>query len=196
MRFAARAWGASAALVVVVVVLLATVAAVPSARAGVWAQVACVNPNGSAATSAGWSAFTSGIGEGAAASAACAPGTPMSAALGDTLPAPVFSTAGLQYTPPLGSVRRRNPVGGALRRRRRHRGGRRRRDRRPAQTRADARLRCTAGSRACGASATDYSGAFTVPRNLGGNLYVTAGCVGTAAWLQPAGATAPGRSSR
>jgi hypothetical protein len=157
------------------------VAAVPSARAGVWAQVACVNPNGSAATSAGWSAFTSGIGEGAAASAACAPGTPMSAALGDTLPAPVFSTAGLQYTPPLGSTL----VGGTLSAVLSADGGGTAAAGdaeidEPAQTSADARLRCTAGSRACGASATDYSGTFTVPRNLGGNLYVTAGCVGTA----------------
>src|SRR5579875_3453906 len=179
VRLAARVGGVRAALIVVV--LLAVAAIVPSAHAGVWAQVACVNPDGSAATSEGWSAFTSGAGLGAAASSACAPGTPMSASLGDTLPAPVFTSAGLQYTPPPGSTL----VGGTLQVTLSGAGGGTDASGdaeidEPAQTRSDARLRCTSGSRACGSSQTDYSGTFTVPRNLGGNLYVTAGCVGAA----------------
>jgi hypothetical protein len=186
VKFAARAWGASATLIVAA--LLATTAAAPAARAGVWAQVACVNPNGSAATSAGWSAFTTGTGFGAAASSACAPGTPMSAALGDDLPAPVFASAGLVYTPPPGSTL----VGGSLQVVLSADGsgtaaaGDAEIDE-PAQTSSDARLRCTAGSKSCGPSATDYSDTFTVPANLGGNLYVTAGCIGTAGFTCDAG---------
>jgi len=177
VRSADRAWGRVATIVVV---LLAAAAAVtPSAHAGVWAQVACVNPSGSAAGSQGWSAFTSGAGQGAAASTACAPGTPMTATLGDALPAPVFTSAGLQYTPPPGSTL----VGGSLQVTLSGAGGGTQAAGdaeidEPAQTSSDARLRCTAGSRRCGSSQTGYSGTFTVPRNVGGNLYVTAGCVG------------------
>jgi hypothetical protein len=168
-----------AALIVVVFLAVATIT--PSAHAGVWAQVACVNPNGSAAPSAGWSAFTAGAGEDATASSGCAPGTPMSASLGAGLPAPVFTSAGLQYTPPPGSTL----VGGSLQVVLSADGGGTKAAGdaeidEPAQMSSDARLRCTPGSRRCGASQTDYSGTFTVPRNVGGNLYVTAGCIGTA----------------
>lgn len=177
MRCAVRAWGACVALIAAVALLAS---AAPGARAGVWAQIACVNPNGTAATSAGWSAFTTANPYGAGASSTCAPGTPMSAALGDTLPAPVFMSAGLVYTPPAGSTL----VGGTMQvvLSADGNGSGAAADAEidePAQTSADARLRCTAGSRSCGSSPTDYSGTFTVPRNLGGNLYLTAGCAGT-----------------
>jgi hypothetical protein len=173
----------------VAVLLAALIAAVPSAHAGVWAQVACVNPDGSAAGSAGWSAFTAGAGQGAAASSVCAPGTPMTASLGDALPAPVFTSAGLLYTPPPGSTL----VGGKLQVTLSADGGGTEAAGdaeidEPAQTSSGARLRCTAGSRTCGASQTDYSGTFTVPRNVGGNLYVTAGCIGAAGFSCDTGA--------
>jgi hypothetical protein len=163
--------------------------AAPGARAGVWAQIACVNPNGSAATSAGWAPFTSGTAFGAAASSTCAPGTPMSATLGDALPAPVFTSAGLVYTPPAGSTL----VGGTVRVALSADGGGTSAAAdaeidEPAQTTANARLRCTAGSHSCGSSATDYSGTFTLPNNLGGNLYVTAACNGTAGFWCDTGA--------
>jgi hypothetical protein len=162
-------------------VLLLVAVVSPGARAGVWAQVGCVNPNGTAATSAGWSGFTSGSSFGSAASSACAPGTPMSATLSDALPASVFSSAGLMYTPPPGSTL----VGGTLQvvLSADGNGTGAAADAEidePAQTSADARLRCGPGSRSCGSSATDYTGTFTVPKNLGGNLYVTASCNGTA----------------
>ncbi len=161
--------------------LLCAAAIAPGARAGVWVQMACVNPNGSAATSAGWSGFTSGSSFGSAASSGCAPGTPMIAALGDAVPASVFSSAGLVYTPPAGSTL----VGGTLQvvLSADGAGTGAAADAEidePAQTSADARLRCTAGSKSCGSSATDYSGTFTLPKNVGGNLYVTAACNGTA----------------
>jgi hypothetical protein len=162
-------------------VLLIVTAIAPGARAGVWAQVACVNPNGSAATSVGWSAFTSGASYGSGASSACAPGTPMTATLGDPLPAPVFTSAELVYTPPPGSTL----VGGTMQvvLSADGAGTGAAADAEidePAQTSSDARLRCAAGSKSCGSSATDYIGTFTVPANLGGNLYLTAACDGTA----------------
>ena len=165
------------------------IAAAPGARAGVWAQVACVNPKGGAATSAGWAPFTTGTAFGAAASSTCAPGTPMSGALGDALPAPVFMSAGLVYTPPAGSTL----VGGTVQVALSADGGGTGAAAdaeidEPAQTSSDARLRCAAGSHVCGSSATDYSGTFTLPKNLGGNLYVTAACDGTAGFSCDTGA--------
>jgi hypothetical protein len=185
VRFAAQAWGTGVALLVIVLLALGA----PGARAGVWAQVACVNPNGTAAPSVGWSAFTTGTGFGAAASAACAPGTPMSASLTDAVPAPVFTSAGLIYTPPANSTL----VGGSMQvvLSADGAGTGAAADAEidePAQTSADARLRCTAGSRSCGTSATDDSGIFNVPANLGGNLYVTAGCDGTGGFTCDTGA--------
>jgi hypothetical protein len=162
-------------------VLLIAAMVAPGARAGVWAQIACVNPNGSAATSVGWSAFTSGTAYGSGASSACAPGTPMTATLSDPLPAPVFTSAGLVYTPPPGSTLVGGTVQVVLSADGAGTGAAADAEiDEPAQTSSDARLRCTAGSKSCGSSATDYTGTFTVPANLGGNLYVTAACVGTA----------------
>jgi hypothetical protein len=176
---AARAWGANVALTVAVLLIVAAVA--PGARAGVWAQIACVNPNGSAATSVGWAAFTSGAAYGSAASSACAPGTPMTATLADPVPAPVFTSAGLVYTPPAGSTLVGGTVQVVLSADGAGTGAATDAEiDEPAQTSADARLRCTAGSKSCGSSATDYSGTFTVPTNVGGNLYLTAACDGTA----------------
>jgi len=162
------------------VALLAAVVA-SGARAGVWVQVACVNPNGTAAPSVGWSAFTTGSGFGASADSACGPGAPMSASLSAAVPAPVFSSAGLMYTPPPSSTL----VGGSLRVLLSAGGSGSGATAvaeidEPAQTSSDARMRCAAGSRSCGRSATEYSGTFDLRRNLGGNLYVTAGCTGTA----------------
>jgi hypothetical protein len=184
VKVAARAWGASAALVVVVLLALTA----PGARAGVWAQVSCINPDGSAAPSTGWTTFTAGAGSSPEASSACGPGTPMSAVLSDAQPAPVFDTAGLMYTPPPGSTL----IGGTLQVALSADGGGTGAAAdaeidEPAQTSADARLRCTAGSRSCGASATDVSGTFTMPADLGGNLYLTAGCTGTGGFTCDAG---------
>jgi hypothetical protein len=79
-----------------------------TARAGTWVQVSCVNPNGSAATSQGWSAAASGpFAAGDAAITACGPGTPLVAAQNVVLygtPPSVGSTEALTYTPPAGST--------------------------------------------------------------------------------------------
>jgi hypothetical protein len=48
------------------------------ARAGTWVQVSCVNPNGSASTSEGWSAAASGpFAAGDSATTGCGPGAPL-----------------------------------------------------------------------------------------------------------------------
>lgn len=82
----------------------------PSARAGDWMQVSCVNPNGSIAPSEGWTNIATGSPEpGSNASTGCGPGVPMEAYLGAEAPAPVAivdigSSEDLQYTPPSGST--------------------------------------------------------------------------------------------
>jgi hypothetical protein len=76
-----------------------------SARAGVWMQVSCVNPDGSAAPSEGWSGFSQGNpGAYAYTDARCAPGEPMTAILSPSSAAAVGSSEWLQYTPPAGST--------------------------------------------------------------------------------------------
>jgi len=62
--------------------------AVLAARAGQWMQVSCVNPDGSAAPSDGWSGYSNGpqpVGSGT--KAVCSPGSPMFAFLSNTGPA-------------------------------------------------------------------------------------------------------------
>ena len=79
-----------------------------TARAGAWVQVSCVNPNGSAATSEGWSAAASGpFAAGDSATTDCGPGSPLVAAQNVVLygtPPSVGSTEALTYTPPAGST--------------------------------------------------------------------------------------------
>lgn len=75
---------------VAVAMVVGLVIAAPQARAGEWMQVSCVNPNGSAAPSDGWSSFTTGVPEVASNSnIRCTPRAPMTASLSDLGPAPV-----------------------------------------------------------------------------------------------------------
>jgi hypothetical protein len=94
-----------------VVALLAGLIGAAPARAGDWIQVACTNPNGSAAPSDGWTSSSAGntfkLGDN---SAQCAPGSPMYAVLYAGQPMPVGTEEILQYTPPGGSTL----VGGQL----------------------------------------------------------------------------------
>ena len=81
---------------------------VPAAQAGTWIQVSCVNPDGSAAPSEGWSAASTGTPEaGSSGSARC----PM---YGELSPiggaAKVGDSEYVQYSPPDGS----KLIGGAL----------------------------------------------------------------------------------
>jgi hypothetical protein len=77
------------------------------ARAGTWIQVSCVNPNGSAASSEGWSAAASGpYATGDSAITECGPGIPLQAAQNVTFGTSpsVGSDETLTYAPPAGST--------------------------------------------------------------------------------------------
>jgi hypothetical protein len=84
--------------------LSVTLAVPGTALAGRWMQVSCVNPNGSAATSQGWSGSSvGGVPFGSSANTLCSPQLPMQAALVATAPAPSGDEEILQYAPPPGS---------------------------------------------------------------------------------------------
>ncbi|HEY3773581.1 MAG TPA: hypothetical protein VGL69_11340 [Solirubrobacteraceae bacterium] len=76
------------------------------ARAGEWVQVSCENPNGTPASSQGWTGSALGSPPpGSTADTTCAPGTPLSAGLVSAYgAAPGGSAEVLQYTPPAGST--------------------------------------------------------------------------------------------
>jgi hypothetical protein len=89
-----------------VVGLLGAAALAPAAHAGTWVQVSCENPDGSPATSQGWSGSAAGAPPpGSTANTNCGPGTPLSAGLLSAFgPAPTGAAEILQYTPPAGST--------------------------------------------------------------------------------------------
>lgn len=144
-------------------------------------QVSCENPNGSAASSQGWAGFGTGAGYGSTANAACQPGAPMIASLSDDVPEAVFSSVALVYTPPPGSTL----VGGRLGVVLSGDGSGTDADGdaviyEPAETAGtDARIQCGTGLPACSKSGADYSGEYTIPADLGGDLYLVASCNGT-----------------
>jgi hypothetical protein len=156
---------------------------VPNARAGTWMLVSCVNPNGSAAPSDGWSAFAQGqvtIGDGN--NTHCAPGVPLAAELGEQATAGNGQSQVLQFAPPAGSTL----VGGTLRVHLSAHGGHPEAAAAEADVlepqdtidQGDAVFLCVNQS-GCGGTATGnstFTGAVTLPANRGGNLYVTAIC--------------------
>jgi hypothetical protein len=95
-----------------VLALPAITALAPAARAGTWVQVSCENPNGTPASSQGWTGSATGSPPpGSTADTNCGPGAPLSAGLLSAYsPAPGGSGEVLQYTPPAGSTL----VGGTL----------------------------------------------------------------------------------
>jgi hypothetical protein len=151
------------------------------AYAGEWMQVSCVNPNQSAAPSAGWSSFAGGGGYGSDNSTSCGPGSPAFAILSTDAAVAVGSNETLQYTPPAGSTL----AGGSV----------------DVSFYADGRgydasgtavaytpeyayngsnvfFQCASGLPACANSTYDFSGVLALPANRGGNLYLSAGCGG------------------
>jgi hypothetical protein len=83
------------------VALLGLVLGAGTARAGLWMQVSCVNPDGTAAPSEGWSGYPQGNPGGFAYSdVRCGPGSPMTAVLSPSSPSATGSSEWLQYTPP------------------------------------------------------------------------------------------------
>jgi hypothetical protein len=89
------------ALCAAALLVCAMLVAVPAARAGTWIQVSCVNPDGSAASSEGWTAGATGSPEaGSSSNARCPMGAELSPIGG---PAPVGAGEYVQYEPPEGS---------------------------------------------------------------------------------------------
>jgi hypothetical protein len=96
----------AAALCIVGAATIIALCAAARAWAGQWIQVSCVNPNGSPASSQGWSGSAAGSPPpGSTVNTNCGPATPLSAGLLSTFgPAPGGSAEILQYTPPEGST--------------------------------------------------------------------------------------------
>ena len=172
-----RAAFAGAALTAVAV---AIVGAGP-VEAGTWMRNSCVNPDGSAAGSDGWTGY--GFGAPSAGSfnkATCPPGEPMLATLGAQSAAPSGAAEVLQYTPPDGStlVGGRAVIGlnawgyG---------------DRAIATAAVytpsywhdytNVVLQCAAIVWPCQNGSASYFGRVDLPADRGGNLYVSAGCL-------------------
>jgi hypothetical protein len=156
-----------------------------AAYAGLWVQVSCANPDLSPAPIEGWSSFITGTpGAGSDNSINCTPNTPMYAYLETSANAPVGSAETLQYTPPAGSTLAGGNVDVNV-----HAGGY---DAAASGTAtlytpadandsSDAFLQCNAITDLCNnAAAPRFSGVLALPAGRGGDLYLSAGCAGTA----------------
>lgn len=183
---AARAAVAAVAALVACAALLAVAA--PSARAGRWVQVSCVNPNGSAAPNEGWSGATLANaagqtpGDGSWVYPRCGPGVSMSAGLSTLTPDPPGVAERLEYQPPAGST----IVGGTLNVAAEAVGGAVNASANvymyePAYVYpADVIYQCTYSLNNCGANPHRYTGPVTLPSDAGGDLFVAADCTGAA----------------
>lgn len=162
---------------------LTAFAAIPSsASAGFWIQVSCVNPNGTAAPSQGWSTGETGNDPGGIVSDNCTPGTPMTAQLSILAGAPPNSSEYLEYQPPSGSAIAGGEVNGTLEA-----------DGYGSNASASAAsyaglyspdtnspfLRCVAFFTTCDNS-NNFSGVAELPSYTGGQLYAIAGCSSSA----------------
>jgi hypothetical protein len=166
--------------------LLVMLALPASALAGRWIQVSCVNPDGSAATSQGWSGSSQGAPPfGSVASPRCTPQLPMEAGLVTTVDAENNAEEFLQYTPPAGSTL----IGGSLNVGLYATGygtgpnaytwaatGVLEPD--PQTIAANAVIGCDQGDPICQNGTPDYMGTVILPSDAGGDLYVYALCSG------------------
>jgi hypothetical protein len=168
-----------AALAVAAIVVLAAAA---NASAGDWVQVSCVNPNQTAAGSAGWSGSAAGGGYGSDNDTGCGPGSPMLALLSTDAAVAVGSTENLHYVPPAGSTLAggqldvgmyadgygQDASGTAVAYTPEY-----------AYDGSNVFFQCAAGLTPCAPGSNDFTGQLEVPAGRGGNLYLSAGCGGT-----------------
>jgi hypothetical protein len=166
--------------------LLVTLAVPGTALAGRWMQVSCVNPNGSAATSQGWSGSAQATPPiGSVASPRCTPQLPMEAGLVATADAQNGAEELLQYAPPAGSTL----IGGSLTVGLYATGygtgyngytwaatGVLEPD--PQTVAANTVIGCDDGNPICQNGTPDYVGTVILPSDAGGDLYVYALCSG------------------
>ncbi|HEY6524125.1 MAG TPA: hypothetical protein VIY10_10175 [Solirubrobacteraceae bacterium] len=174
---------AAAAMLIAAVACAVLLLGAGPARAGTWMQVSCVNPDGSAAPSDGWSGFAQGqvtIGDGN--NTRCAPGVPLAAELGNQAVAVNGQSQVLQFTPPAGSTL----IGGTLNVHLSAYGGHNEAAAAQADIlepqdtidAGDAVLLCVdqSGCGSANAANATFTGTVTLPATRGGNLYVTAIC--------------------
>jgi hypothetical protein len=154
-----------------------------TAFAGEWVQASCINPNQTAAGSAGWSSFASGGGSGSKNSTSCGPGSSAFAILSTDAGVPVGSDETLQYTPPAGSTLN----GGVLDLGAYADGkGTEASGTAVAETPEDANsasnafFACASGLTPCANASNDFTGELEIPSGRGGELYLSAACDGTA----------------
>jgi hypothetical protein len=170
-----------------VIAVIALSACASVAHAGQWMQVSCVNPDGSAAPSEGWVSDQQGLTAlpGSDVVTAFAPSTPMSALLSAQAPTHVGSAVNLVYVPPTGSTLTGGSIDVAL-----SADG-------YGYANADAEagvyqglaiddssdliFSCVARSATPCQNGTDaFSGVIALPAGHTGDLFVHAGCTGTA----------------
>ena len=165
-----------------VTVGLAALYCAPLAQAGDWIQVSCVNPNGTAAPSDGWSSFTTGSPEVLSNNDThCSTGTPMSVSLSTEQPASVGTSEDLAYRPPPGSTLTGGTVNVSMAANGTGPYGH-----------GDAILyepafqydgsnvffQCVQTSTDCANGGLDYVGDVSLPADAGGNFYASAACGG------------------
>ena len=154
-----------------------------SAHAGEWVQVSCINPDQSAAGSAGWSSFAAGGGYGSNNGTTCGPGGNAYAILSSNAAVAVGAHETLQYTPPAGSTLNGGVLdigmsadgygydasGTAVAYTPEY-----------AYDGSNVFFQCAAGLTPCSGGTNDFTGELEVPGRRGGNLYLEAGCGGMA----------------
>jgi hypothetical protein len=153
------------------------------AYAGTWVQVSCVNPDGSAAPSEGWSNYAGGgTGVGSTSSSQCSPGNPMFAFLSTTVGAPTGAGETLQYAPPAGSTL----IGGTAQVQMSAdgyglgaSGTAVAYSPNPAYDAGDVFYQCAYDIASCGTGGYDFTGQLNLPTDRGGGFYLSAGCGGT-----------------
>lgn len=177
-RVTARGFKALASAVLLVGA--ATAIAAGPAYAGQWVRINCVNPDGSAAPSDGWTGTTYGsVSLGSVNSTECGPGKPMIGSIGNQSPSPREGAQELRYSPPSGS----KLVGGsalvgvaaegygyyAAATAAIHT---------PNRDESSAFFKCVYLKDACQDGRPKYFGTVQLPPDRGGDLYLLAGCVG------------------
>jgi len=161
------------------------------ARAGQWMQISCVNPDGTPASSQGWSSFTTGSpSSGSNNNVNCSPGHQMYAVLSNAAPAPVGAAEVLQYAGPQGSTL----VGGQIRVNIAADGyGTNATGQvellQPNYVASDSNIffRCAHAAAPCHGTTNVFLGALNLPAGRAGNLYLQAGCTGRAGAVCNAG---------
>ncbi len=161
----------------------AATAAAPTAHAGNWVHVTCANPDGSLAPTEGWTGFPQGSVVVGTTNTTCGQGLLMGAILPWSQPTPTNVSQVVKYTPPEGSTLaggtafvgltadgygdNATGVAAVLT---------------PefAPTPSNVLLICAARSAPCQNNTNNYYGAVELPAGRGGNLYLMAGCTGSA----------------